>query len=370
MYDRKTIIKIANQIRQALIKLHEQRYAETLERLTKFAEQFQELETESRKLGKSLAHNWHLATEKCCSRAHRLLCDISYSVSRINQVAEKTDRKIPKLSCLVEDLDQLQAEFGHIDFDKAASAISVATRPITLDDVYLGPFKIRLDLNKLSELFKNRPYYCIALEPNPAATSSDITHPHVSNDQLCEGDGSVTITASLQQGRICDFFSIVNNILNTYNPDSPHVALSDWDDGVPCYECGYVMGSEDSYYCEHCDREYCSECSMCCNWCEESVCLGCAADCGYCKETVCPKCLDKCPICGGDFCKRCIVKCSQCESLCCKSCLNEGLCPDCKKRKETEENGKRQENREETDKQTENKNQAETAQAAAVGPAS
>jgi len=281
-------------------------------------------------------------------------------VSRIKQLTEKPCKEAPKLHLLVEELDQLQEEFGDIGFDKDTNIIFVVTEPITLDDIYLGPFKIQLELNKLCELFQNRPYHCIALEPNPAATSSDITHPHVSNNELCEGDGSVIITASLEQGRLCDFFTIVKSTLTTYNPDSPHVSLDNWD-GVACYECGYTVGSEDTYYCEHCDREYCSECSMCCCWCEETVCGGCVRSCSYCEEPFCPACLSACPYCDESFCKRCIVKCSQCESLCCKSCLDESVCPDCKERKETEENGKQQENQKRTEKQNENKGQAETA---------
>jgi len=73
------------------------------------------------------------------------------------------------------------------------------------------------------------------------------------NDVVCEGDGAAAIKAALEEGRLCDFFSMVGSILNTYNPDNPYVALSDWD-GVACYECGYVMDYESSYYCTYCDN--------------------------------------------------------------------------------------------------------------------
>ncbi len=39
-----------------------------------------------------------------------------------------------------------------IEFDNEANTLSVMTDSITLEDVYLGPFKIQLNLKKLGEL--------------------------------------------------------------------------------------------------------------------------------------------------------------------------------------------------------------------------
>ncbi len=43
----------------------------------------------------------------------------------------------------------------------------------------------------------------------------------------------IRIRTALEQGRLCDFFSLVRSILNTYSPDSPYVSLYDWC-GVAC----------------------------------------------------------------------------------------------------------------------------------------
>jgi len=350
MQNKRTIIKTADKILQALKELQDRRRPEILERLTNFVSQFQELDTEARKLGKSLAHSWQMAADRCCSRAHRLLADITYSVSRIRQLTETPHSEVPNLSFLVGELEQLQAEFGDIDFDKEADTLSVTTEPITLDDVYLGPFKIQLELNKLSELYKGSPYYCVALEPNPPASAEHVTHPHVSDERLCEGDGSAAITASLEQGRLSDFFTMIRSILNTYNPDSPYVSLSDWY-GTACYDCGYTMSSEDAYFCYHCDNEYCGECSTCCPICDETVCLGCAGQCSFCEETVCPECITECPECG---------------SVCCRSCLEDGVCPNCNQEKETKENEEQQENTGKPNERDENKNRVQTDNAEAI----
>ncbi len=322
MEDIKNLIRAANRIQEGLTKLKNGSYLEYMRRLTSFAGQLRELTAESRKMGASLVHGWFSAAGRCCSRTSRLLNDVAYSISQIQQLAEAPQKTTPKLSLLVEELNQVQEEFGDLDFDKAGNTLSVVTEPITLEDVYFGPFRIQLELDKLSELYKDRPYCVIALNPNPAATDEEVTHPHVSSEKLCEGDGCVAIKTALEQGRISDFFTMVRSILNTYNPDSPYVSLDDWC-GEPCYECGYVMSSDNSYYCSFCDHASCEECSTYCRSCDESICIGCAAKCEICEEPVCPRCAR--------------IRCVECESVCCESCIEEGLCPGCKEEKENED---------------------------------
>jgi hypothetical protein len=342
MEDKKNLIRMADKIQEALIKLKHSRYLELMRQLTTFAGKLQELTADSRKMGASLVKGWFSAAERCCKSVSRLLNDVPYSVSKIQQLTDAPQKEIPKLSSLVDELNQVQQEFGGLELDNVENTISVITEPINLDDVYLGPFRIQLELKKFSELYQNSPYYVIALEPNPAATDETVTHPHVSNEKLCEGDGCVTIRNALEEGRICDFFTMVRSILNTYNPDSPYVALYDWN-GEPCYDCGYVMSSEDTYYCYYCEHDYCSQCSTYCRFCEETVCLGCSAECPHCEEMVCQKC---------------IRRCTECKELCCKSCLEEDVCPTCKEEMEKEDED--QEYKISETNQDENPSQSET----------
>ncbi|MHC4356850.1 MAG: hypothetical protein ACYS0H_29475, partial [Planctomycetota bacterium] len=187
-----------------------------------------------------------------------------------------------------------------------------------LEYVTLGPFSIQLELDKFRELHKDHPYHVVALNPNPAATDDSVTHPHVSGERVCEGDGAAAIRACLEQGRLCDFFTMVRSILTTYNPDSPYVALDNWD-GAPCYDCGYAMNSEDTYYCYNCERDFCAECSTYCRQCEQTACICCCGQCSYCEEYACTNC---------------ISECSECEEIYCQSCLEDGICPTCKEEKE------------------------------------
>jgi hypothetical protein len=320
MEDRKKLARMANRIRDSLMQLKYGRYLELSRQLTTLTGQLQQLTVESRKMGASVSRGWLSAAQACCKNVSRLLGEVVYSLPRIRPLAEKPQKEIPKLPVLVNELDALEKEFGEIDFDASKNNIYVVTEPITLEDIYLGRFKIQLELNKLDQLYYNSPYCVIALEPNPAATDDAVTHPHVSSEKLCEGDGSVAIKAALEDGRICDFFTIARSILNTYSPDSPYVALHDWD-GTTCYDCGYTTNSEDSYYCQYCEHDYCSDCSTYCRHCEETVCLGCSGQCSYCEEMLCHNCVSGCQECGEMF---------------CQSCLEDDLCPNCKEEKENE----------------------------------
>ena len=276
----------------------------------------------SRKMALALTREWFAACEECCKSIARHLSQIPYSVSKLESLMDRRQKEVPNLSGVVEELKAVQDEFDDVAFNAEERALCVVTEPITLEDIYLGRFRILLDLDRLGELYQKVPYYIVAIEPHPAANDEAITHPHVSNEVLCEGDGGAAIRAALEEGRLSDFFSMVRSILTTYNPDSPYVPLADWD-GVACYDCGYVMDSESSYSCSYCGNAVCDNCSRVCANCGEIVCGECVSHCEVCDRSLCPECAK--------------TKCSECESVCCESCISDGLCPECKEQKENED---------------------------------
>jgi len=321
MEDAKQLVRMADRIKEALMAFKHIRYLELSRQLKTLTSQLQRITTESRKMGIAVAKDWFSAAQRCCMNLDNLFGDIEYCLPRIRPLTEKSLKETSTVAMLIKELDALEGEFGDIEFDASKNTISVITEPITLKDVYLGPFKIQMEINKLDHLYYNSPYYVIALEPNPAATNKSVTHPHVSDERLCEGEGSAAIKAALEEGRICDFFTIVRSILNTYSADSPYVSLDDWYDSGTCHDCGYTMSSEDSYYCEHCGHDYCPECSTFCRHCEETVCLGCSGQCSYCEDMLC---------------RNCVSNCDGCGELFCQSCLEENLCPNCREEQENE----------------------------------
>jgi hypothetical protein len=344
MEDIREFIRIANTVNDELLKLRKDRRVELLRRLAGLAAKFQELARDSRKMGVSLARGWFTAAESCCWGVRRALGEISCSISQIQPLAEGPRKERPKPSVLVEELKQLQQEFGDVDFDDEQNSLSVVTEPVTLDDLYLGPFQIQLELDKLSRLYDSSPYSVVALDPHPATTDEDVTHPHVRDERLCEGDGSAAIKAALEQGRLCDFFTMVRSILNTYASNSPYVSIAEWD-GTPCYECGYIMGSEDGYYCSHCENDFCEQCSTCCQSCGEVFCLQCAGQCNQCERTVC---------------RSCVLECAKCGELFCTLCLEEDVCENCKQESEVEENEEQRESKDGTDNQAKDKAKPQT----------
>ena len=318
----KELVRVACLIQEALVGLRKSRYLECVRQLSLFTGSLHEIAHDSRNVALALSRDWFAASEECCKSIARHLGQIPYNVSKLESLLDRRHREVPTLATILAELRAIQEEFDDVAFNADEGALSAITEPITLEDTYLGPFRIALSLDKLREIHQKIPYYIIAIEPHPAAKDEAITHPHVSNEVLCEGDGAAAIRTALEDGRLCDFFVMVRGVLNTYNPDSPYISLADWD-GVACFDCGYIMDDESVYYCSRCDNAVCDQCSRVCTDCGEVVCAECSSHCEICDRSLCPKCAK--------------TKCSECESICCESCITDGLCPDCQKAKEQED---------------------------------
>lgn len=318
----KELVRVAGAIQNALGQLRRSRYMRCAAQLSLFAGTVQKLIQDSRRLTTALSRDWFVAAERSCKIIDRQLGEIPFLASNLRSLLERRDREVPNLSGIAAELWALQQEFDDVEFNGGENALCVVTEAISLEDIYLGPFRIALYLDSLREMYQKVPYFVTAVDPHPAATDDAITHPHVSNDVVCEGDGAAAIRTALETGWLVDFFCMVRSILTTYNPDSPYVALSDWE-GVSCYECGYVMDSESCYYCNCCENPVCDECSAVCATCGDIVCKSCAGTCEICESSLCSQCVK--------------AKCIACESVCCKSCLDDGLCPDCREERDNDE---------------------------------
>jgi len=238
-------------------------------------------------------------------------------------IGQRDESAIASMKDLLADLEQLEDEFGGgcWTFDGPTGVLSVTTEPITLEDIELGPFAIRLTTSRLSDVNHQRAYSIEALEPNPAEGSSNVSHPHVSDEILCEGDASSAIKSALEQGRIADFFLLVRSVLTTYNPGSPYVALDRWHGGTSCHDCGNHVSDDGRSYCERCSDEFCSNCTWMCESCHSYFCGRCSVTCQCCDESCCTGC---------------ISVCSACHSSTCESCLEDGTCTNCRERNPNE----------------------------------
>lgn len=211
---------------------------------------------------------------------------------------------------IVEDIRHLADEFDTVEYSRNTATISVITGPIELEGINFGEFRINLMLENIHERRLDKMMEVVALTPHPAACSSEVTHPHVQNDRMCTGDGTVPLMQAIETGRILDFFMIAAQILNTYNPSSPYVTLDNWY-GIECYNCGDMVSEGSTYYCECCGNDFCEDCTGYCECCEQTVCNNCTVTCECCDRRVCRECIRQCD-CGKSICDECLTN-RECE---------------------------------------------------------
>ena len=224
----------------------------------------------------------------------------------------------PTVTSIYRDIEGLRNQFERVTIDRANQRLTVETSSIVLEGVYLGSFEIRLNWKFMKE---SSPFDVIAVDPNPSTSSDGVTHPHVQGESLCEGEGADAIRRALNEGRLYDFFCVVDRVLRNYNPDSAYVQIEDWQ-GIRCKACDDVVEADEACCCSKCETELCSDCSTSC--------------CG-CMERYCSDCVSSCEGCGDETCQGCLTACEHCFETFCNQCLNEGTCDDCI-RQQSEEN--------------------------------
>jgi hypothetical protein len=275
----------------------------------------------NRKIARARERRWHLAAQSLLAD----LADAGRSLQReleeaLRALARRTQPRLPaSASAIYLDLRALKGEFEEVEIDLKTHELVVTTDTIELDGVLLGEFQIRLkwtDIGKISP-----PYWIVALDPHPSARRDDVTHPHVQDERLCEGEGHAAIAAALADSRFHDFFLLVNQSLHTYGRGQAYVELDNWA-GTPCADCGTCVDDDDRCSCNGCGSTLCDSCSLSCQGCENS----------YCAD-----CLRPCADCGGNFCSRCLETCSLRRKDFCKDCREDRSCTACYQKLHPEE---------------------------------
>ena len=316
------LIRLAEKILAQLRLLQGSRYGEVMRRTGGLMEHLEQIRRTSDLLAICLGRNWNAAAEQMIDRLEQSLRDVPYYAGEIQRMLDTGKPKLPAIRDIMADLEQAQEEFDNLKHVEDGDLLVVTTEAIELEGYYLGEFDIRLQIGSLSEFKRHSAIYrVVAIDPRPAASNDSVTHPHVSDEHMCEGDAGAAIEAALTNGRICDFFQLVTAVLTTYNPHSPYVALDDWD-GRPCHDCGYTMQGDGTNWCTSCEEDFCDECSSYCRCCDETTCLG---------------CLKNCEACGDPTCQSCMTTCDDCGRSICKSCRDEVLCPCVKENEENED---------------------------------
>jgi hypothetical protein len=282
----------------------------------------QRIEPLQRLLGICQEKQWNVAGRSIQDRIAYETGDLTTAAAKVAGLCKAHSDTAPAapqttLRDVVGELSQLDEEFDGYEYDAKAKTLTVKTDSITLEDVHLGPFAIELDLT-VTAGSRHLRYSVKALDPNPAGSNDSVTHPHVRDEALCEGEATIPIKAALESGRVCDFFVLVRSVLQNYNPGSTHVALDSWN-GTSCHDCGYV--SDDTSYCDGCNNDFCEDCFSYCHSCDTSMCRG---------------CLEKCAACEDLTCRDCRKSCKTCREITCTDCLEDDLCPTCREKAEEE----------------------------------
>lgn len=266
------------------------------------------------------SHNFRRAANSLRDRLERKLIHLHADLRVCEELLHQPEPEPVTLRQIVEELQQIEREFDGYRYDYEQREIAVQTEPITLEHVPLGRFEIRVRLDRLADATCQAVVRVAALDPNPAAGESEVTHPHVKSEALCAGDATAPIGAALRAGRLCDALLLIRSVLREYGAASPYVALSEWY-GVACYDCDSMVDEDELCTCNDCEYRYCDGCTTCCAQCSAVYCLDCTS---------------RCDLCGDRYCNRCSVTCTRCKEACCAGCAENGLCQACRDELETD----------------------------------
>tara|TARA_R110002111_G_scaffold262878_1_gene342618 strand:+ start:5704 stop:6726 length:1023 start_codon:yes stop_codon:yes gene_type:complete len=276
------------------------------------AGQWEQVNRLTRLMVKARAHKYPTAFWRCFHELQRTLLSLMREIAAYRGELTQIERQsnCPSFKETYAELCSLPDEFEETRIDWSEQEIVVRTSTVILDQINLGEFEIRL---RWSELDCPQPYRIISLAETGA---DDVHHPHVQENTLCEGEGKYPISQALAAGRLSDFFLLVQQILQTYNPGSAYVPLDRWGN-ASCADCGDSVSREDSRACSTCEHQICEDCCRSCTTCDDLLCSSCADTCSECDNTFCRSCLSTCDSCGTCCCEQCL-----CDQSC-STCLEE-----------------------------------------------
>ena len=266
-----------------------------------------------RKLKLASARGWTLVAKLLRRNMQSALRELQAELADCERALDAMETPACQASVadLFREIVALHTEFDEVVFEFQVQTLSVVTEPIELEGVYLGPFEIMLNWGRKTGDLPHA-YSVIAREPNPAYSNSQVTHPHVQDERLCEGDGASPIRQALKEGRLFDFFLVVANLLRTYNSESPYVSLDDWL-GVACSDCGSAVSEHDYWSCVQCGSQLCDDCRFGCLSCTDTYCSDCIKRCAACEDAYCKHCIKTCSDCDEEFCSDCVCDDGRCE---------------------------------------------------------
>ncbi len=245
---------------------------------------------------------WHAAAQQVRQTLHSRSQWFVNDLQRfVNDSRPEPDEPLVTAGDLYRDVLALMSEFPDVHVDRPETTVSVVTDRIVLEAIDLGPFEI---VWNWSRLHADQELRIVPQEPNYARRDDEVCHPHIRGTTLCVGDAEIPLRRAFHAGRLYDAFLILRQVLQTYNPSSPYVALSDWS-GSHCAWCDQPLSDSDAWGCETCGETLCEDCHRACHVCGNTLCERCETLCADCDAAVCRACRpllghrrsERCPTC-------------------------------------------------------------------------
>jgi hypothetical protein len=310
---RRSDLRIANAIRERLLLLRRRPMGLWPTGTVRTIDRMYELLSIHRQVEIATARRLPNAAQRLKAKWDDALKNLTCAIRDVAQHKDQVPPDVRSVRDILQDLEQIRRDYGDFDYFSDEHMLAVTTPRIALQSMDLGRFRIELNILSLGRRTQKRFYEIRAFDLKCAASNGGVPHPHVLYGHLNAREFTEPIRNAKLTGRIADFFNLVIQALQSYDPSTAYVKIEDWHK-VFCSQCQQELPDGLRTFCEGCDEWCCERCWTKCTGCAKQLCEGCQSICHMCGTILCSTCMTTCALCGAKA---------------CESCLQKGLCPTC-----------------------------------------
>jgi hypothetical protein len=140
------------------------------------------------------------------------------AATMLKNISDEPENPVLSLKEAIQEISIINNSWPNVDYRGGCLAVTIDEVSLSDDNdtVYFGKFIISLDLSEPT----GSGLHIGAIDPQ--TEERNYYHPHVTEDgSICAGEGEDAMQEALIQGRLEDYFRIVEAILRTYNASSP-----------------------------------------------------------------------------------------------------------------------------------------------------
>ena len=171
------VLRLASRIHDLIVQRHQHSGGRLLYALERLTGRLEPLARCRRQITLARERDWRHAQAQLITELEGLLRALPGDTQYVQQAVPKPVH-ILSMADIAQEFDQIDDEFGGWTYE-APGILTVVTQPITLEEIRLGTFEIRLNLTHLGTHRSSAPYELAARDPHPAACNEAVIHPHV-----------------------------------------------------------------------------------------------------------------------------------------------------------------------------------------------